>query len=61
MLDGGDADDLKFHSSMTLFVRAAGAQGSRRNWLFGGGVFEAALEKYFDGKPDNQTLARLGR
>lgn len=44
----GYPDHLKFHSSMTLFARAEL-----------GGVFEAALQKYFSGKPDHQTLARL--
>ncbi|MBU6494778.1 MAG: DUF1810 domain-containing protein [Burkholderiales bacterium] len=45
----GAPDDLKFHSSMTLFSRAA-ADGE---------PFLAALRKYFDGVPDAQTLARL--
>ena len=36
-------DDLKFRSSMTLFARAIANDTSRRNWLFGGGVFEEAL------------------
>ena len=47
----GYPDDLKFHSSMTLFARAAGDDH----------VFADALEKYFDGTPDKQTLQRLGR
>ena len=55
----GQPDDLKFRSSITLFTRAAGEDWSSRNWLFGDGVFQAALQKYFDGKPDDQTLARL--
>ena len=42
-------DDLKFRSSITLF--AAAAPGEE--------VFRAALEKYFAGKPDPATLARL--
>ena len=45
----GSPDDLKFRSSMTLFARAAGD----------GGVFEAALEKYFRGQPDGETLSRI--
>jgi uncharacterized protein (DUF1810 family) len=45
----GYPDDLKFHSSMTLFARATGDYG----------VFEAALKKYFGGKPDPETLKRL--
>jgi len=45
----GSPDDLKFHSSMTLFHRAAPAEP----------VFKACLEKYFGGQPDPLTLARL--
>jgi uncharacterized protein (DUF1810 family) len=41
----GAPDDMKFRSSMTLFARAAGDQPSNRNWLFGDGVFDAALKK----------------
>ena len=48
----GDPDDLKFHSSMTLFARAAEGSG-------GGEVFGAALKKYFGGKMDQATLERL--
>jgi uncharacterized protein (DUF1810 family) len=47
----GSPDDAKFHSSMTLFDRAAPSEGS---------VFRRALEKYFDGIPDRATLDRLG-
>jgi uncharacterized protein (DUF1810 family) len=43
----GSPDDLKFRSSMTLFA-VVDADG---------GVFDAALKKYFGGKPDDQTLA----
>jgi uncharacterized protein (DUF1810 family) len=57
----GHPDDLKFHSSMTLFARAAGHERSSRNGLLGDDVFEAALKKYFGGKPDDLTLARLTR
>ncbi len=46
----GSPDDLKFHSSMTLFGEAAGSSDS---------PFQRALERYFDGKPDDGTLARL--
>ena len=46
----GYPDDLKFHSSMTLFAEVEGP--SER-------VFHKALEKYFDGKTDQATLARL--
>lgn len=45
----GSPDDLKFRSSMTLFGRAAGPRG----------VFQRALDTYFDGAPDAMTLARL--
>ncbi len=47
----GYPDNLKFHSSMTLFAHAAEE---------GGGEFTAALEKYFGGRLDNSTVARLG-
>ena len=49
----GYPDDLKFHSSMTLFAKAS-VEGSQRD-----GVFEAALEKYFGGKMDRGTLERI--
>lgn len=45
----GYPDDLKFHSSMTLFAEAATDNK----------VFKDALEKYFDGKPDQLTLQRI--
>jgi uncharacterized protein (DUF1810 family) len=45
----GSPDDVKFRSSMTLFARAAGE----------GDVFDAALEKYFRGQPDGETLRRI--
>jgi uncharacterized protein (DUF1810 family) len=47
----GYPDDLKFRSSMTLFSLAAPDEP----------VFQAALSKYFDGKPDPLTLQLLGR
>jgi uncharacterized protein (DUF1810 family) len=46
----GYPDDLKFHSSMTLFAEVEGP--SER-------VFHEALTKYFDGKADRATLDRL--
>jgi uncharacterized protein (DUF1810 family) len=46
----GYPDDMKFHSSMTLFAHAAPEEA----------VFRECLEKYFAGKPDPLTLARLG-
>jgi uncharacterized protein (DUF1810 family) len=45
----GAIDEMKFHSSMTLFARAAPEEG----------VFEQCLDKYFGGAPDPATLARL--
>jgi uncharacterized protein (DUF1810 family) len=50
----GYPDDLKFHSSMTLFDRAAAlsaeAEGPSER------VFHEALEKYFGGEMDRGTL-----
>ena len=45
----GYPDDLKFHSSMTLFAQAAVENR----------VFLDALEKYFGGELDRATLERL--
>ena len=44
----GDPDDMKFHSSVTLFAEAGG-----------GAVFHDALNRYFAGKPDQATLDRI--
>ncbi len=44
----GSPDDMKFHSSMTLFDAMAA-----------GDVFDAALAKYFGGARDAGTLARI--
>jgi uncharacterized protein (DUF1810 family) len=46
----GYPDDLKFHSSMTLFSEAAAP------FVEVEGVFENALKKYFGGKTDRRTL-----
>ena len=46
----GYPDDLKFHSSMTLFAEVE--DPSER-------LFHEALKKYFGGKTDQATLARL--
>jgi uncharacterized protein (DUF1810 family) len=46
----GSPDDLKFHSSMTLFRRAVPDNA----------VFLAALARYFDAHEDTQTLKLLG-
>ena len=48
----GHPDDLKFHSSMTLFAKAAEANEADE-------VFGEALEKYFDGEMDGGTLERI--
>ncbi len=45
----GSPDDLKFHSSMTLFAHAAPDEP----------LFRKALEKYFGGKEDATTVAQL--
>jgi uncharacterized protein (DUF1810 family) len=45
----GSPDDLKLHSSLTLFSLADS----------GVSVFREALEKYFAGKPDSQTVTML--
>jgi uncharacterized protein (DUF1810 family) len=45
----GSPDDMKFHSSMSLFGSVAGESE----------VFLAALRKYFGGEMDPLTLARL--
>jgi uncharacterized protein (DUF1810 family) len=45
----GYPDDLKFHSSMTLFAHAAVDKTP----------FELALNTYFGGEPDAGTVARL--
>jgi uncharacterized protein (DUF1810 family) len=46
----GSPDDMKFHSSMTLFAKAAEGLGD---------VFEEALAKYFDGAVDQGTIQRI--
>lgn len=46
----GAPDDLKLHSSMTLFA-AVSPPGS---------VFAQVLEQYFQGQPDHTTLGLLG-
>ncbi len=45
----GSPDDMKFHSSMTLFAEASPDNAD----------FRAALDKYFGGAPDTATLTRL--
>jgi uncharacterized protein (DUF1810 family) len=45
----GHPDDLKFHSSMTLFADVAPDEA----------VFQDCLDRFFDGAGDPATLARL--
>jgi uncharacterized protein (DUF1810 family) len=45
----GYPDDLKLRSSMTLFARAAPEIE----------VFQEVLDRFFDGKPDPQTLNKV--
>ena len=45
----GDPDWMKFRSSMTLFSQVASGEN----------VFQTALEKYFEGVPDDLTLNRI--
>ncbi|GAA3754403.1 DUF1810 domain-containing protein [Terriglobus aquaticus] len=47
----GYPDDLKFHSSMTLFAEAEGTDGI---------VFAQALQTWFGGRRDEATLRMLG-
>jgi len=48
----GYPDDLKFHSSVTLFAHADGTSDN---------VFSEALSKYFQGSKDSGTLNQLGK
>ena len=45
----GSPDDMKLRSSATLFAQASPA----------GSVFHRIIEKYFEGRPDERTLAAL--
>ena len=45
----GHPDELKFRSSMTLFADVAPDEA----------VFQACIDKFYDGEPDPQTLARI--
>ena len=49
----GVPDDMKFHSSMTLFARAAAPEDEA--------LFRQAIERFFDGRMDPGTLALLDR
>lgn len=46
----GSPDDMKFRSCATLFA-----------YVSGGGVFQQALDKFFDGEQDQLTLRQLMR
>jgi uncharacterized protein (DUF1810 family) len=50
----GYPDDLKFHSSATLFAEVAERFG------FETSVFREALAKHFGGRPDENTLREMG-
>ncbi|WP_377153042.1 DUF1810 domain-containing protein [Roseateles sp. UC29_93] len=45
----GSVDAMKFRSSLTLFAKASGDEA----------VFIGALDRYFDGQPDQRTLDLL--
>ena len=45
----GDPDNMKFHSSMTLFADVAPDEA----------LFQDCLDRFFEGEPDPATLARL--
>jgi uncharacterized protein (DUF1810 family) len=46
----GHPDNLKFHSSMTLFADVAPDEA----------IFQACLDQFFDGRADPATVERLG-
>ncbi len=49
----GSPDDLKFRSSMALFDAVSEEDGKK------GSPFRQALQQFYDGRPDEATLARL--
>jgi len=49
----GHPDELKFRSSLTLFLLAAGSEAKT--------PFQRALDHYFDGQDDQATVQILGR
>jgi uncharacterized protein (DUF1810 family) len=53
----GSPDDMKFHSSMTLFAKAAEPSAKVATGL--GDVFEEALARYFGGAMDPGTMRRI--
>jgi uncharacterized protein (DUF1810 family) len=46
----GSPDDVKFRSSMTLFAAISARP-----------IFQAAIERFYDGCPDEATLVTLGK
>lgn len=50
----GYQDELKFRSCLTLFLMAAAGPKEKA-------PFQAALDRYFDGKSDQVTVGKLGR
>jgi uncharacterized protein (DUF1810 family) len=52
----GYPDDLKFHSSATLFAEAVRRMPAANS---ANQIFDDLLAKYFDSKPDRATLDRL--
>jgi len=55
----GAPDDVKFHSSMTLFGVVAGESARFAGVASTSRPFTAALERFFDGSPDVATLRLL--
>jgi uncharacterized protein (DUF1810 family) len=53
----GSPDDMKFHSSMTLFAKAA--ERPAKVATGSGDVFEKALARYFGGAMDQGTMRRI--
>lgn len=51
----GHTDALKLRSSMTLFIAAGSAAGSVADRQ----LFQAVLDRYYDGDPDERTLTML--